>query len=168
MQVRKSKSICKRMVAVFFTKGGIQTTVSLEKSKTFTAKWYTETCLPQLFENLVSRAPLDSWFLHHANAPAHRAFAKQEFLEGMEVQLLEHPAYSPDLLLVPCDFCLLPYVKLRMKGRRFSSDEELIAAFQEECDSIPKQMWEEWFDDWFRRMKNVLTVTESTSKDFEN
>ena len=56
VQVRKSKSIGKRMVAVFFTKGGILITVSLEKSKTVTAKRYTETYLPQLFENLVSRA----------------------------------------------------------------------------------------------------------------
>ena len=136
MQVRKSKSIGKQMVAVFFINGGILTTVSLGKSKTVIAKLYTETCLPQLFENLVSRAPLDSWFRHYDNAPAHRAFTTQEFLVGMEVQLLEHPAYSPDL--APCDFGLFPYVKLRMISRRFSSDEELIAAFQEECDLIPK------------------------------
>ena len=97
VQVRKSKSIGKRMVTLFITKGGILTSVSLEKSKTVTAKWHTETCLPQLFENLVSRAPLDSWFLHHDNAPAHQAFAKQEFIEGMKVQLLESTAYSPDL-----------------------------------------------------------------------
>ena len=38
VQVRKSKSIGKRMVAMFFTKGGILTTISLEKSKTVTAK----------------------------------------------------------------------------------------------------------------------------------
>ena len=92
------------MVAVFFTKGGILTTVSLEKSKTVTAKWYTKTCLPQIFENLVSRALLDSWFLYHDIAPAHRTSVTSEFLEGMEVQLLKHPAYSPDL--APCDFGL--------------------------------------------------------------
>ena len=118
-------------------------------------KWYTETCLPQFLENLVSRAPSNSWFLHHENSPAHRAFATQEFLEGMEVQtvqLLEHLAYSPDL--APYGFGLFLYVKLRMKGRRFSSDEKLIVAFQEEWDLIPKQMWKKWFDEWFRRMEN--------------
>ena len=51
----------------------------------------------------------------------------QEFLDGMEVQLLEQPAYCPDL--APCDFGLFTYIKLRMKGRPFSSDEEVIAAF---------------------------------------
>ena len=154
MQVRKSKSIGKRIVAVFFIEGGILTTVLLEKSKTATAKWYTETCLPQLFEKLVSRASLDSCFLYHNNAPAHRAFATQEFLEGIKVQLLEHPAYSPEI--APCDFGLFSDIKLRMKGRHFSSGEELIAAFQEECDLIPKQMWEEWYDEWFRRMEKCI------------
>ena len=105
-------------------------------------------------------------FFNHDIAPAYWASATQEFLEGMEVQILEHPAYSPDL--APCDFGLFPYVELRMKGRRFSSDEELIAAFQEECDLIPKQMWEEWFDEWFVVWKSVLSVTESISKNFEN
>ena len=93
------------MVSVYFTKDGILTTASLEISKTVTAKWYTETCLPQLFENLVSRAPLDSWFLHHDNAPAHQAFATQEFLEGMEVQLLEHPRCTLEIPYneIPCN-----------------------------------------------------------------
>ena len=61
------------MGAMFLNKAGILTTVSLEKSKIVTAKWCKETCLPRLFENLVSRAPLDSRFLRHDNAPAHRA-----------------------------------------------------------------------------------------------
>ena len=117
VQVRKSKSFGKRMVAVFFTKGGIPTAVSLEKSKTVTAKRYKETCLPQLFKYLVSHATVDTWFLHHDNRPAHRAIATQEFLDKIEVKLLKHRTYSPDL--APCNFGLLPYVKLRMKGQRF-------------------------------------------------
>ena len=122
------------MVAVFFTKGGIMETVLLNKSKTVTSKWYTETCLPQLFENLVFRSPLNSWFLHHYNAPAPRAPSTQEFLKDAEVRLLEHSAYSPDS--VRCDFGVFPYVKLRIKSQRFSSDEDLVAAFREECHYI--------------------------------
>ena len=153
--VRKSKCIDKRIVAVFFTKDGIIETVLLDKSKTVTSQWYTETCLPQLFKNLVYRSPLDSWFLHQDNTLVHQAATTQEFLEGAEVKLLKHPAYSPDL--APCDFGLFPYVKLRMKGRHFLSDEELVATFREECDFIPKQMWEKWFDEWFLRMKKCIT-----------
>ena len=57
-------------------------------------------------ENSVSRAPLDSWFLHHHNAPTHQAFATQEFLDGIEVQLSENPAYISNL--APYNFGLFP------------------------------------------------------------
>ena len=100
------------------------------------------------------REPLDSCFLHHDIAPAHWAFAMQGFLKGIELQLLEHPAYSRDL--APCDFGLFPYIRLRMKGRHFSSFKEFIAAFQEECNLISKEMWGEWFEKWFRRIKKYI------------
>ena len=74
-----SKVFSEDCLSVRTVERGILTTASLEKSKTVTAKWYTETCLPQLFVNLVCHALLDSWFLHHDNAPAHWAFATQEF-----------------------------------------------------------------------------------------
>ena len=137
---KKSKSIGKRLVAVFFTKDGILSTVSLDKSKTITAKWYTETFLPKLFGNFIFHVPLDFWFLHHDNPPAHQAFATQEFLEGMGVQILEHPANSS--YLAPCDFSLFPYVKQTNKWGR----NGLMSGFV---------VW-----------KSVLTVTESTSKYF--
>ena len=111
-------------------------TILSDRSKTVTSKWDSETGLPQLFENLVSRSPMDSWFLHHDNARAHRTANAQEFLDEAEVKLLKHPAYSPDL--AQTDFGSFPYVKLRMKSRRFSSDEKLVTAFREKRDFIPK------------------------------
>jgi hypothetical protein len=34
-----------------------------------------------------------------------------------------HPPYSPDL--APCDFFLFPKMKLKLKGRRFDTIEEI-------------------------------------------
>ena len=84
----------------------------------------------------------------------------------MKVQLLEHFAYSSDL--APCDFGLFPYVNLRMQGRRFLSDEKLIAAFQEECDLIPQQIWEDCFDESFGHTKKCINCDGKYLKDFEN
>jgi hypothetical protein len=36
-----------------------------------------------------------------------------------------HPPYSPDL--APCDFFLFPKIKLKLKGRRFDTNEEIQA-----------------------------------------
>ncbi|XP_068082266.1 uncharacterized protein [Anabrus simplex] len=47
--------------------------------------------------------------------------------------VLDHPPYSPDL--APCDFALFPEVKMKLRGRRFASDEQLLAARDQECEN---------------------------------
>jgi hypothetical protein len=37
--------------------------------------------------------------------------------------VIPHPPYSPDL--APCDFFLLPKMKIQLKGRRFETIEEI-------------------------------------------
>lgn len=44
--------------------------------------------------------------------------------EGFE--LLEHPPYSPDL--TPSDYRLFPKLEEHLRGRKFSSDNEVIEA----------------------------------------
>ena len=100
------------MIVVFFGKRGTVETVLLEHQKTVTATWYTEVCLPKLITTLKAlrpRTPLNTWLLHHDNAPAHRAGRTADFLDKMGIQVLGHPAYSPDL--APCDFSLFLYIK---------------------------------------------------------
>ncbi|EFN87997.1 Histone-lysine N-methyltransferase SETMAR, partial [Harpegnathos saltator] len=41
-------------------------------------------------------------------------------------ELLEHPAYSPDL--APSDYYLFPNLKKFLAGKRFTSNDEAIAA----------------------------------------
>jgi hypothetical protein len=43
--------------------------------------------------------------------------------------VIPHPPYSPDL--APCDFFLFPKMKLKLKGRRFDTIEEIQAEFAE-------------------------------------
>ena len=62
----------------------------------------------------------------HDNAPAHRALAIQKKLSYPGFHCLDLPPYSPDL--APSDYHLFPGLKKQLKGRHFSSDEEVIAA----------------------------------------
>jgi histone-lysine N-methyltransferase SETMAR len=64
-----------------------------------------------------------NWLLHLDNAPAHTSHVVREFLTKNNVTTVTHPAYSPDL--APCDFYVFPKMKLRLKGRRFASIEEV-------------------------------------------
>ena len=120
----------------------------LEHEKIITAKWYTETCLPQLKEtlsNLRPRSQMDSWILHNDNTPAHRAHAITDYLKKVGIKILSHPPYCPGL--VPCDFGLFPFIKMQLKGRKFATQEQLIAEFEEVCCEIPKEKWKQLFSD---------------------
>ena len=46
-------------------------------------------------------------------------------LNGLGFELLPHPAYSPDL--VPSDYWLFDDLKKMLQGKRFGSNEEVIA-----------------------------------------
>jgi len=62
----------------------------------------------------------------HDNAPAHWALATQKKLAYVGFQCLDHPPYSPDLVL--SDYHLFPGLKKQLKGGHFSSEAEIIAA----------------------------------------
>jgi transposase len=52
----------------------------------------------------------------------------REFLTKNNVTTVPHPAYSPDL--APRDLYVFPKTKLRLKGQRYSSIEEVQAESQ--------------------------------------
>ena len=60
------------------------------------------------------------------NAPAHRALATQKKLAYLGFHCLDHSPYSQDL--ATSDDHLSLGLKKQMKSRRFSSEEEAIAA----------------------------------------
>jgi hypothetical protein len=62
------------------------------------------------------------WWLHHNNAPAHKALSVQQFLTKNSMTQLLHLPYSPDL--APCDFFLFPRMRKVLKGKRFAGVEE--------------------------------------------
>jgi len=50
--------------------------------------------------------------LLHDNARPHVALATREFIRSSGIELLGHPAYSPDL--APCDYYLFDFIKQRL------------------------------------------------------
>jgi hypothetical protein len=63
--------------------------------------------------------------LHHDNALSDTSVLTQQFLAKYEMAVIPHPMYSPDL--APCDFFLFPKMKLKLKGCRFDTTEEIQA-----------------------------------------
>ena len=57
-----------------------------------------------------------------------------------------YPAYSPDL--APCDFYVFPKMKLRLKGRRFISIEEIQAESQQVLNTLTPADFSDCFQKW--------------------
>jgi transposase len=83
--------------------------------------------LRRLRENLQRRRPElwreRTWLLHHDNAPSHTSVLTQQFLAKQNMSVIPQPLYSPDF--AACDFFLFPKMKLKLKGSRFDSTEEI-------------------------------------------
>jgi hypothetical protein len=63
--------------------------------------------------------------------------------------VIPHPPYSPDL--APCVFFLFPKMKLKLKGRRFDTIEEIQTESQRVLDTLTEKDLQEVFQTWGRR-----------------
>jgi transposase len=135
------------MLICFFDIDGIIHKEFVPQGQTVNAKFYCDV-LRRLREVMRRKRPgkwrTNNWVLHHDNAPAHTALAVQHFLASKNMMVIPHPPYSPDL--APCDFFLLPKMKIKLKGRRFDTVEEI----QAESQKVLNMLTQKDFQDSFR------------------
>jgi len=72
-------------------------------------------------------------------------------LHELRFELLLHPFYSPDL--DPCDFFLFLNFKIWLGGRKFSSNEEVIAA----VDAYFEGLETSYFSEGIKKLKHCWT-----------
>lgn len=158
-QVAATSWVGKKMVATFFCKAGLVATVQLPGQQSVNSQWYSQTCLPAVFDAWRARRPRDGLQhlrLHHDNAPAHSAAVTTDFIFDNGVRLLPHPPYSPDL--APADFFLFGLVKEKLRGRDFGCPDDAVFAYEEELGRISPNTWRSAFDNWFQRCRMCINV----------
>ena len=74
--------------------------------------------------------------LLHNNACPHTAHLTINTILQLNWEVLEHPAYSPDL--APSDFHLFGPLKNALRGRRFAADDEVKVAVHDWLRSQPQ------------------------------
>ena len=72
----------------------------------------------------------------HDNAKSHTAAAVTDLLHRCQLDILEHPPYSPDMS--PCDYDLFAKVKEPLRGTRYNTRNELIRAIGRSIRKINK------------------------------
>lgn len=153
-KVVRSRSVSKKMVASFVSKTGHVATIPLQERRTVNADWYTMVCLPQVFAELRKNNPKRRIILHHDNASSHTARKTIEFLKMENIELMDHPPYSPDLS--PNDYFTVPRIKDLLRGQWFEDPECAVAAYQSAILSTPTSNWNNCFNDWFIRMQKCI------------
>ncbi|UYV84195.1 hypothetical protein LAZ67_X001493 [Cordylochernes scorpioides] len=109
-----------RAVIRFLNAEGIQTSQICQRMKNI----YGESCLSQ--KNIYK------WVNEFKNG-------RITCSSGFEV--LEHPAYSPDL--APSDYFLFGLLKKELKGKRFESNEDVQKVVQDFFHTLPKSAYKE-------------------------
>ncbi|PNF18540.1 hypothetical protein B7P43_G08515 [Cryptotermes secundus] len=95
----------------------------------------------------------NDWVLHD-NARLHTAYIVQEFLAKNKMAVVPHPLYSPDL--APCNFFLFPKMKIKLKGRRFDTVEEIQAEMQTVLNTLTKKDFQDAFEKWQKRCDRCM------------
>ncbi|CAH1954496.1 unnamed protein product, partial [Acanthoscelides obtectus] len=126
-KVIRSRSVSKNMVATFVSKAGHIARIPINEQSTVTADWYTTIHLPKVITELRKINPERRIILHQDNASSHTAQKTRQYLTEENVELLDHPPYSPDLS--PKDFFTFPK--------------------QTAWSKVP---WNKCFENWFERM----------------
>jgi len=133
-KARQVKSNIKSLIITFFDVKGI-----VHTGQTVNSGFYCNV-LRRLRENVRRRRPKlwreRTWLLHHDIAPSHTSVLTQQFLAKNKMTVIPHPPYSPDL--APCDFFLFAKRKLKLKGRRFDTIEEVQTESQRALDTDRK------------------------------
>jgi len=91
------------------------------------------------------RGLLSKKVLLHDNARPHTASHTVETINHLGFEVLEHPAYSPDL--TPSDYHLFGPLKNALQGHRFSTDKEVQEAVHV-CVTNLKPSWWEYASLW--------------------
>lgn len=136
-RVRVRKSAKKVMASVFWDAKGILFVDYLQTGKTINSEYYCN-LLDQLKEKIREKRPglqKKKILFHQDNAPCHKSILTMAKIHELKFELLEHPPYSPDL--APSDFHLFPELKKFMRGKRFSSNEEVITAVEAYFADLP-------------------------------
>jgi len=122
------------------------------RGQTVNSRFYCEV-LRRLRDKVRSHHPQlwreQTWLLHHDNALAHTAVLTQQFLAANKI-----PTHRTNDL-APCDF-LFPKMKLKLKGRRFDTIEDIQAETHKVLDTLTEKNFQDAFKKWRRRWDQCL------------
>ena len=95
--------------------------------------------------------------LFHQNiAPSHMSMKTMVKLNELSFELLPYPPYSPDL--APSDCWLFADLKTMLRGKRFVSNEEVIAETEAYFESKGESFYNKGIEELLKRWNECITL----------
>jgi hypothetical protein len=99
--------------------------------------------MKQAYGEALGRSPVCKWQV-------------QEELPKQQVTIL--PQHPGSLDLAPCDFFFFPRLKEKLRGRRFLSAEEIVAATREAAWDLPANIFQQCFQQLYQRCQTCIAA----------
>ena len=150
------RTLHKVMLTVFWNMEGLITLGFKSQGTTVNSANYCE-LLDKVKEDIRNkRRDLQSKgaIFHQDNARPHTANRTLEKIDTLSWELLTHPAYSPDLAL--SDFHLLGLLKNNMRGKHFTTDDDVIGAVSKWLRRQPRDFYAKGINDFITRWQECI------------
>ena len=139
-KARQRKYTQKLLMDLFFDSTGMIYMHWVPTGQTVNKEYYVEV-LREFRKRFRRKKPAlfksGQWHFHQDNAPVHNSILVTDYLTKMGIKTVPQPPYSPDL--PPCDFCLFPKLKEKLRGCRYETIEEMKEAVTKVIDTLTQE-----------------------------
>ena len=139
-KTRLSKSTHKLLMIPFFDSTGMIYMHWVPTGQTVNKEYYVEV-LREFRKRFRRKRPAlfksGQWHFHQDNAPVNNSIVLRDYLTKMGIKTVPQPPYSQDL--APCDFCLFPKLKEKLRGCRYETIEEMKEAVTKVIDMLTQE-----------------------------
>ena len=91
------------------------------------------------------------WHFQLDNAPVHNSILVTDYSTKMGIKTVPQSPYSPDL--APCDFCLFPKLKEKLRSSRYETIEDMKEAVTKVIDTPTQEDFHGGFHKLLERYK---------------
>ena len=153
-KARQSKSTHKLLIIPFFDSTGMIYMHWVPTGQTVNKEYYVEVLREfrkRFHQKRQALFKLGQWHFHQDNAPVHNSILVTDYFTKMGIKTLPHPPCSPDL--APCDFCLFPKLKEKLRGCRYETIEEMKEAVMKVIDTLTQEDFNGGFQkllEWYK------------------
>lgn len=155
--VKNSNFSKKTMIIIFWNFQGFFYVDFLKKKETIDSDFIKSKLeiLKKKWNEYYPEKRNEKLFLHWDNASSHKSSETYQTVSELGLIELPHPPYSPDI--APSDFFLFGYLKRKLRDWAINSFEDLVFAISTEMIRISKEVLENVFNNWLKRLEKVIT-----------